>query len=187
MPENCMTSARWNGRRGGPCRFRRDIPPTPPASAADCSSAATRPTTSARTGLWARMPPTDSAVSSCTTSSPPSPCPATCPVRWTAPSPPANCRRATATARWLSWRRKSPPWPPAAGLRTPALKSSTRRRSWARTVPTVIDYKFGQPEKKYLDQVRGYMDLYRALGHSPVSGTLWYIHEDGADEIVEVR
>ena len=49
----------------------------------------------------------------------------------------------------------------------------------------IIDYKFGQPEKKYLDQVRGYMDLYRALGHSPVTGTLWYIREDGEDEFVE--
>ena len=50
----------------------------------------------------------------------------------------------------------------------------------------IIDYKFGQPEKKYLEQVRGYMDLYRALGHSPVTGTLWYIREDGEDEFVEV-
>ena len=50
----------------------------------------------------------------------------------------------------------------------------------------VIDYKFGQPEKKYLDQVRGYMDLYRALGHNPVTGTLWYIRENGEDEFVEV-
>ena len=51
---------------------------------------------------------------------------------------------------------------------------------------TIIDYKFGQPEKKYLDQVRGYMDLYCALGHSPVTGTLWYIREDGEDEFVDV-
>ena len=50
----------------------------------------------------------------------------------------------------------------------------------------IIDYKFGQPEKKYLAQVRGYMDLYRSLGHSPVTGTLWYIRENGADEFVEV-
>ena len=50
----------------------------------------------------------------------------------------------------------------------------------------VIDYKFGQPEKKYLDQVRGYMELYRSLGHHPVTGTLWYIRENGADEFVEV-
>ena len=50
----------------------------------------------------------------------------------------------------------------------------------------IIDYKFGQPEKKYLEQVRGYMDLYRSLGHVPVTGTLWYIRENGADEFVEV-
>ena len=50
----------------------------------------------------------------------------------------------------------------------------------------VIDYKFGEPEKKYLDQVRGYMDLYRAMGRAPVTGTLWYIRENGADDFVEV-
>jgi hypothetical protein len=51
---------------------------------------------------------------------------------------------------------------------------------------TVIDYKFGQPDKKYLDQVRTYMDLYRAMGHAPVSGTIWYVRENGEDEFVEV-
>ena len=50
----------------------------------------------------------------------------------------------------------------------------------------IIDYKFGQPEKKYLAQVRGYMDLYHSLGHGSVTGTLWYIRENGADEFVEV-
>ena len=50
----------------------------------------------------------------------------------------------------------------------------------------IIDYKFGQPDRKYLDQVRGYMDLYRALGHGSVSGTIWYIRENGEDEFVEV-
>ena len=50
----------------------------------------------------------------------------------------------------------------------------------------VIDYKFGEPEKKYLDQVRGYMDLYREMGRTPVTGTLWYIRENGDDEFVEV-
>jgi hypothetical protein len=30
------------------------------------------------------------------------------------------------------------------------------------------------------------MDLYRALGHTPVTGTLWYIRENGEDEWVEV-
>ena len=50
----------------------------------------------------------------------------------------------------------------------------------------VIDYKFGEPDNKYIDQVRGYVDLYRALGHAPVTGTLWYIRENGEDEFVEV-
>ena len=51
---------------------------------------------------------------------------------------------------------------------------------------TVIDYKFGQPDKKYLDQVRTYMDLYRAMGHNPVTGTIWYVRENGEDEFVEI-
>ena len=50
----------------------------------------------------------------------------------------------------------------------------------------VIDYKFGEPDEAYLSQVRGYMEIYRSLGHSPVTGTLWYIRENGADEFVEV-
>ena len=50
----------------------------------------------------------------------------------------------------------------------------------------VIDYKFGVPEKKHRDQVRTYVDLYRALGHASVTGTLWYIRENGEDEFVEV-
>ena len=51
---------------------------------------------------------------------------------------------------------------------------------------TVIDYKFGVPEKKHLDQVRTYVELYRALGHAPVTGTLWYIREKDEDEMVEI-
>jgi ATP-dependent exoDNAse (exonuclease V) beta subunit len=50
----------------------------------------------------------------------------------------------------------------------------------------VIDYKFGQPDDQYLNQVRTYMDLYRAMGHNPVSGTIWYVRENGEDEFVEV-
>ena len=51
---------------------------------------------------------------------------------------------------------------------------------------TVIDYKFGEPGKEHIAQVRGYMDLYRALGHAPVTGILWYIRENGEDEFVPV-
>ncbi|MBR5256856.1 MAG: hypothetical protein IKV62_08805, partial [Bacteroidales bacterium] len=50
----------------------------------------------------------------------------------------------------------------------------------------IIDYKFGVPEKKHQDQVRTYMELYRAMGHAPVTGTLWYIRENEADEWVEI-
>ena len=50
----------------------------------------------------------------------------------------------------------------------------------------VIDYKFGQPEEKYKAQVRGYMDLYRAMGYASVTGTIWYVRENGEDLFVEV-
>ena len=50
----------------------------------------------------------------------------------------------------------------------------------------VIDYKFGEPEKEHVRQVRSYMDVYRALGHAPVTGTLWYIRENGEDVFVDV-
>ena len=50
----------------------------------------------------------------------------------------------------------------------------------------VVDYKFGKPEKKHRDQVGRYAALYRAMGHPSVAATLWYIHENGEDEFVEV-
>ena len=50
----------------------------------------------------------------------------------------------------------------------------------------IIDYKFGVPEKKHQEQVRTYMELYRAMGHAPVTGTLWYIRENEADEWMEI-
>jgi ATP-dependent exoDNAse (exonuclease V) beta subunit len=50
----------------------------------------------------------------------------------------------------------------------------------------IIDYKFGKPDAEHVTQVRSYVDAYRALGHASVSGTLWYIRENGTDEFVEV-
>ena len=50
----------------------------------------------------------------------------------------------------------------------------------------ILDYKFGRREKEHLAQVRGYVDLYRKMGYGPVTGTIWYIRENGADEFVEV-
>lgn len=38
----------------------------------------------------------------------------------------------------------------------------------------VIDYKFGQPRKKYRDQVRGYMALLHQCGYSDLRGYLFY-------------
>jgi hypothetical protein len=51
---------------------------------------------------------------------------------------------------------------------------------------SIIDYKFGRPENAHLRQVRTYVDLYRAMGHPSVTGTLWYIRENGEDAFVEV-
>ena len=48
---------------------------------------------------------------------------------------------------------------------------------------TVVDYKFGRPEKEHLDQVRRYVALYRGMGHAEVQGFLWYVE---ADEVVSV-
>ena len=48
---------------------------------------------------------------------------------------------------------------------------------------TVVDYKFGRPEKAHLEQVRRYAALYRDMGHAAVEGFLWYVE---ADEVVSV-
>ena len=50
----------------------------------------------------------------------------------------------------------------------------------------VIDYKFGEPEKEHVRQVRTYVDIYRALGYAPVTGTLWYVRENGEDVFTDV-
>ena len=50
----------------------------------------------------------------------------------------------------------------------------------------VIDYKFGEPEKEHVRQVRTYVDIYRALGYAPVTGTLWYVREIGEDVFTDV-
>lgn len=48
----------------------------------------------------------------------------------------------------------------------------------------IIDYKFGKPEEKYQRQVRQYMRLYQAMGHSHVRGFLWYLF---TDEIIPIH
>ena len=47
----------------------------------------------------------------------------------------------------------------------------------------VVDFKFGGEHPEYHDQVREYMQLLRQMGHSHVSGYLWFVY---ANRIVEV-
>lgn len=49
----------------------------------------------------------------------------------------------------------------------------------------IIDYKFGRPHPSYLDQVRSYMETYRALGYTTVRGYLWFVPDDKVFEVLE--
>lgn len=40
----------------------------------------------------------------------------------------------------------------------------------------VIDYKFGEPDRRYIRQVRKYADIWREMGYEDVSAYLWYVH-----------
>ncbi|MBR5403111.1 MAG: UvrD-helicase domain-containing protein [Bacteroidales bacterium] len=42
----------------------------------------------------------------------------------------------------------------------------------------IVDFKFGKEEKKYLSQVRRYMNLYRRMGFEKVDGYLWYLDDN---------
>ena len=48
----------------------------------------------------------------------------------------------------------------------------------------VVDFKFGRERDEYHDQVRQYMDLLRSMGHTRVSGYLWFVYNN---QIVEVK
>ena len=47
----------------------------------------------------------------------------------------------------------------------------------------VVDFKFGKPDAAYHDQVREYMNLLRQMGHSNVTGYLWYVYSNKMEEI----
>ena len=47
----------------------------------------------------------------------------------------------------------------------------------------IIDYKFGRPHPSHTAQVRSYVDAYRALGYTDVSGCLWYVSDDTVAEV----
>ena len=41
----------------------------------------------------------------------------------------------------------------------------------------VVDFKFGNPNPIYHDQVKTYMQLLEKMGHTQVSGYLWYVYD----------
>lgn len=47
----------------------------------------------------------------------------------------------------------------------------------------VLDYKFGQEESNYKDQVREYMSALADRGYSPVEGYLWYAHSNKLEKV----
>ena len=48
----------------------------------------------------------------------------------------------------------------------------------------IVDFKFGHPRDEYQDQVREYMNLLRQMGHTVVTGYLWFVY---SNQIIEVR
>ena len=48
---------------------------------------------------------------------------------------------------------------------------------------TVIDYKFGEHQKKYERQVRQYAELWRRMGYAEIKAFIWYVE---TDEVVEI-
>ena len=42
----------------------------------------------------------------------------------------------------------------------------------------VVDFKFGSERPEYHDQVREYMNLLRQMGHSQVTGYLWFVYSN---------
>lgn len=49
----------------------------------------------------------------------------------------------------------------------------------------VVDFKFGQPNKKYAKQVQGYMQLLQKMGYHNISGYLWYVDEERIERVNE--
>ena len=47
----------------------------------------------------------------------------------------------------------------------------------------VVDFKFGAPKPEYHDQVRAYMDLLASMGHTHITGYLWYVYSNKIEEV----
>ena len=51
----------------------------------------------------------------------------------------------------------------------------------------VLDYKFGQWEDKYINQVSDYMKALTQMGYSPVSGYLWFARKPKGKQLVQIH
>ena len=47
----------------------------------------------------------------------------------------------------------------------------------------VVDFKFGSSKPEYHDQVRTYMDLLASMGHTHITGYLWYVYSNKIEEV----
>ena len=47
----------------------------------------------------------------------------------------------------------------------------------------VVDFKFGKPRPEYQNQVRGYMNLLRAMGYPNIKGYLWFVYSNVIEEV----
>ncbi len=47
----------------------------------------------------------------------------------------------------------------------------------------VVDFKFGSPKDEYCDQVRQYMSLLASMGHSQITGYLWFVYSNKIEEV----
>ena len=47
----------------------------------------------------------------------------------------------------------------------------------------VVDFKFGNPDNKYIRQIQGYMNLLSQMGYQKVEGYLWYVYKNHIEPV----
>lgn len=47
----------------------------------------------------------------------------------------------------------------------------------------VVDFKFGGPKPEYYEQVRMYMALLASMGHTHITGYIWYVYSNKIEEV----
>ena len=48
----------------------------------------------------------------------------------------------------------------------------------------VVDFKFGKPKPQHVNQVKQYMQLLTQMGHTHVTGYLWYVYSNKIEEVI---